>query len=330
MESNEVQPIPYQLPLMDYHGLVKTLNEQCHGEITELLDRLPFKEDEVCVVVFGSDGKLERHPQSRTQLLFIQGATQTISPETILTSFKEANGMQYKDCFEASYIDSLPSVRTLKEEGQPLSYSYRNPDLVYPDQVLNAQPVWGNKSLYIQARAQVLEEISSSPYSRRISDHLKDQLRNHKKAMASGVSRGVVEFTVDPPVQYYSESGKVFAQGFKHSFLRAVQRKLDLLTAELVKKKIVDIDQLAKDLPTNTVEKIDYFAGKVNLKDPLQVQEAYLWFLQRYHEIQELCKDQDKAVSLPFDPVSFEKHKKVIDNFLTEQFSARIVDNALV
>jgi len=137
--------------------------------------------------------------------------------------------------------------------------------------------------------------------------------------MLTGISRGVVEFTIDPPIQYYNETGKVFAQGFKHSFLRAVQRKLDLLTVDLVKKKIVDIEQLAEELPTNTIERIEYIAGKTNLKDSKQVQEAYLWFLQRYHEIQEQYKDQCGPKSLSFDPISFAEHKRVISDFLVEQ-----------
>ena len=103
-------------------------------------------------------------------------------------------------------------------------------------------------------------------------------------------------------------------------FLRAVQRKLDLLTTRALRENLATPDDLAMTLPVTTVDRLEFFSriGLISseLEDPLT--DAYLWFLREYHRIQEIYKNTKRAVELPFNRHDFEHNSAVVSEFMTQ------------
>lgn len=109
--------------------------------------------------------------------------------------------------------------------------------------------------------------------------------------------------------QFYNEYSHV--AGFKAGPIRAVQRKLDLLT-------LAEVPLQATDLPSQTVDRIIYFTerGRIppTLAEPLA--ESYSWFLQRYHQVQEKYKNTRQSASISFCQEDFEQHIATIWAFI--------------
>ena len=105
--------------------------------------------------------------------------------------------------------------------------------------------------------------------------------------------------------------------GFKSSYLRAVQRKLDLLTIHGIQQHEWDIHELAGYMPTATVERIEFLAtrGLIFPGGTDTLIRAYGWFLQQYHRAQHDYKKLRQRTRTPFNHQSFETHRQAILEF---------------
>ncbi len=302
----------------EYHGLLKAINHNYQAEILRFLsaglkDWLRQDGRGYCIILPGSDGKEERHAQSKTEVILLLEATRSETLDELQTRLAQLAAEMSKQSagglplWEVKIVDVVG--RTL-----PLSSYQHNPSQIYPDRVLNARFLMGDEELYRQARRQVLQEITRP----KVREEMAEQLRGYKKAIRTGFFRGQQIFSEERSEQYYSEDNEQMCLGFKMAFLRAVQRKLDLLTAKLIREQKADVDYLAENLPTNTADKIDFFIDNGFLEKSLgqRLQKAYLWFLQQYHYAQETFSQGRKPVSLAFDSRSFATARQAVEDFL--------------
>ncbi len=297
----------------EYYGLVTDeINFNHLNDLHRLLEGVDLP-DGVLIATCGSDGKLEQHAQSQTELVVVQKHA-NLNGDAVLRSFFGKD--RYRELFDVGDNDAI-DMKSLDTE-DTFSYAYDNPDIVYPDRVLNSYPVYPLTAdaldLYYQARIRTLDEMSSS---RPIRKEMKGQLRDYKHAMQTGVYRRARAFDTDRHVQYYSEIPEQYTLGFKTSFIRAVQRKLDLLTISLKDKKTRE--EVAKTMPTTTVGRLAYVAeaGIVPFDVAAPASEAYAWFLQQYHFVQENYKGNGVPTEMPYDPKAFAKYSQDIERLVT-------------
>lgn len=313
-KTSQEQYCPFEdLNPLEYYGLVTGgINFNQLSDLSGLLEGLELPGRAVIAAV-GSDGKLERHTQSRTELVVIQ-ADSSLRCEEYLKEFFQPT--RYGELFD---VDDNGRIDT-KSFNEAVQFSYARGDRnsIYPDRVLNSVPVYPTTeealTLHTEARKKVLEEMSSD---KRTRDEMKTQLRTYKRSMNTGEFRRVPTFDEAESLQYYSELWPDYAVGFKSSFLRAVQRKLDLLTLQLDGQK--SWQDVARTMPTTTNGRLNYLAeaGIVAPDVTATTKEAYAWFLQRYHHIQEAYKQTGAPVALPFDPEAFAAYRQSIDRFVT-------------
>jgi len=295
----------------EYYGLVTDAvnpnNLEAISRQLELID-LP---DGVLVSVAGSDGKLEQHAQSKTELIVIQEES-SLNGDVILQDFFGSE--HYLELFDTGPCGVI-DTKSL-DQNVPLSYAFGDANTAYPDRTLNMFPLHplteSGLDLYLRTRERTLEEMSRD---KSIKGKLKDQLRSYKRSMKTGEFRHIPIFDYSRHVQYYSEMWPAYSTGFKTAFLRAVQRKLDLLTINLGSTK--DWNEVAREMPTTTLGRLEYLAeaNVITRNSAVLTAEAYAWFLQQYHYIQEVYKINQEPTELPFDPVLFERYSQSIEHF---------------
>lgn len=317
MEDLQKHLIPYRLPLRDYDGLVRFINEQNLNILRDMLPKLPKG---ICVILIGSDGKIEKHPQSKKDIVIIG--------KSINNAFSWSKKIK-----EHLYINFPQESFDYGRHGFPehkainssiLSYAFGNKQDVFPDRVLNSLLVAGDKEIYRMARLQTLQEMGGNDeLGKRIIRHMHKQLEAYKKACKTGCYRGLTIFNLDTNRQIYNE-GNIY--GFKLAFIRGVQRKIDIIIAEAITQKRLDpITCIQEEMPTNTVERLRYLFDK-DLIPSCSIRgliDAYRWFLQRYHEIQETYKNKRKKVEVDFDPLLFKCYSDIILDFITTSYKVK-------
>lgn len=304
----------YSLGEFEYWGLLKTVGANWRDELRREYAALAgsselFGDKPYCLILPGSDGKEERHPQSKTEIILLLEESNFSLEEEI---GKKAEAMSRKNS-----ISGFVETKIAGSKEAPLSFFEHSPSHVYPDRVLNSYLLVGDRQLYLRARRQVLEEMTG----KKIKEAMRDQLRQYKKVIRTGEYRNLKVFSEEEGEQYYFESRetKRIRFGFKVGFLRAVQRKLDLETVRWLESGQEGVDFLAQNLPMSTVERIAYFAqrGLFDKNFALNLQEAYLWFLKNYHYAQEsFSKNKGRVAVVSFSQERFAAEKEVITNFL--------------
>jgi len=321
-EKNSCEPSScywFSLSEPEYDGLLKTIAENQRDSFRQEWETLTSSNEQLwqgkpyCLILPGSDGKGERHPQSKTEVIILLGHNGADCERLIK---QEIEGLGKEDL-----LGQIETKKLSSPEQIHLSFFNYSPfganDEVYPDRVLNSYFLAGDPCLYFQARRQILKEMTG----KKIKEAMRDQLRQYKKVIRTGEYRNLKVFSEEEGEQYYFESHetKRIRFGFKVGFLRAVQRKLDLETVRWLESGKEGVDFLAQNLPTSTVERIAYFAqrGLFDQNFALNLQKAYLWFLKNYHYAQEtFSRDKGRVAVVPFSQERFAVEKEVITNFL--------------
>lgn len=303
----------FNLSPNEYAGLVLVCCQNRRNELTNKFNSL-FPEslglkDKLAIIMVGSDGKEERHPQSKTELviLFQNGEDNLTKIISILNGLNDPSLL-------------IEEFRNLDNPDEILSFHINNPQSIYPDRILNSVLVWGNNKIHQEARKKVVSEmIEDSSRGKKIREAIKGQLYTHKKTIITGKYRGQIVFDSENQCYFESNDPKELRYGFKMGPLRAVQRKLDLLTIEAFKRGLVTIDNI-ENLPTDTVSRIEFFAniGLIDKDFAQSLIEAYLWFLREYHRIQEEFKQSDRTqvITLPYNQEEFNQYIKIIKDFV--------------
>lgn len=315
--ENEFNPYT-DLSSKEYINLVKANNRNNIVRVARDIENYPADETKICFAVTGSDGKLERHLQSKTELIIFY--ENNISPEPthrFAEWYEETHGKPVGKSYVVDKNIGLPEAKKIKSD-TPLSYFWGQEKNVYPDRTLNATLVMGNQELLTTAKEQVLEEITAdTEVGQKIRKKMKAQLKDYRHNLEKGIFHNNQTFTLatDPPLQFYDERQQSYTVGFKASGLRSVQRELDLATIHAIRSGEVSIKEAVK-FPTNTINRIDEFKKRKIIPKELPIEDSYSWFLRRYHMAQEKYRQQQSAVASPFPKDEFLQHKRIVLEFL--------------
>jgi hypothetical protein len=314
MEEVEKEFNPYtDLSPQEYVGLMDAINRNNIADLKRDLADFPADYSSMCLTVIGSDGKLERHPQSRTELVIFY--TNTYSPSELLHQFSDWYEKTHSKSTGQLYsVDPNTGTPEIKNIGGsiPLSYAWGQATAVYPDRTLTATLVVGNQELLNKAKRQVLTEATAEDkQGKRIREKIRDQLGEYRRNLERGVFHKHETFTLEPPLQLYDEHPNFYTVGFKTSGLRAVQRELDLLTLLAIKNGSLSISE-AIQFPTNTLGRIDELKKRDLIPQQLPIDDAYSWFLQKYHTAQEEYRIKRTRVAAPFPKEQFLHHRQVV------------------
>ncbi len=296
-EQNESLLLP-----TEYYYSVQVANKALLKDVATNIRH--YTPDHVCCVATGSHGKLESYSVSKIEIILIfKSQDDLISyPPNSLNAFIRRN----PDLLEFG-IEKEVELKNL-DSNIPLSYVAQSKELVYPDRLLNAFYLCGDKDLFSKARNRVFNELIDSPWRTRIYRKMKKQYREYLRACTTGVFRHQQIFDTPLGVTYYYEGASDYRQnrfGFKPAFLRIVQRKLDLLTSQLPNSN--------EEIPTSTLKRIEYFTHLGLLPNSDKLSEAYTFFLQEYHKSQKRYEQNPTKLTVtPFDRDKFETHAKNI------------------
>ena len=277
-----------------------------YGPISDILDNVGVGQSPVAVVAVGSDGKLERHPQSQTELILLKQAT-VPSIKAQFTSLAQSPSNIFRN--ELMYARDGQTFEYDVDGPTPLCRVYGNPNAQYPDNLLNSSFVAGSPDVYYQMRRRLLIEMTTQDsLGKSIRDDMKEQLSAYRRCLRSGVYRQAQVIDPYKGIQYYHEdpNHKTTALGLKMPFLRTIQRKLDLITTQAIQKGLIDLNDVAVNCPTNTADRIRYLQDRRILSpDTDSIIEAYQWALRHYHNAQETYRTQQKPIEVYFDPTVY-------------------------
>jgi hypothetical protein len=296
----------YQFNPVKYGDYLTALNDRYLDENKRIFE--PFTDFlnyyKACAIVIGSDGKGERHTQSKTEIVFIQDdqTDKYLDPRHLVEEFEKITGMIFFSNFFTN-SNKLPRIKKIGRD--VLSWVDQNSNLVYPDRLFNSKLICGDNSIFQKIRENIAIEMGLIPgLSGKIRREIRNQRNRHFETCQSGISR--METCFDQEYQYYDEGKTIGKYGFKHGFIRLIQRNLDLRTQASLRDKIISINKIS-NLPVNTVERIMFFS-----KDQKSLCEAYLWFLQKYHQVQEEYKERKSLAVMSYDKYSFKENSEII------------------
>ncbi len=300
------------LSLTEYFGLVRVCCQNWRQELKDLIDNLPATlENKVAFVVVGSDGKEERHSQSKTELVFLY--------DPLLLYKIDGHPSQFIRFREGSVICN--EIRPVEADGETLSFFNNSSQSIFPDRILNSIVVWGSPDIHLRARMQVIREmVGQDERGGRIREALRKQISSYRQTLKNGFYRGLPVFKDGIQYYYECEDPKSLQLGFKMGPLRAVQRRLDILTVQTWQGSIANLtEENIYNLPTNTCDRIDFFLSLKLLDEGFasQLKEAYLWFLREYHRAQELYKNSDRrqVIRLPYKKEDFDNYGEIVYQF---------------
>lgn len=303
----------YDMTHLEYMGLVECVNDSRMQQLREYFARfLPEKMEEVAVVAVGSDGKGERHGQSRTELVIVTYAGENDMTEKVSQLISSA-----PEDLELEMHGEKPYVYRFNTD-EKFSFVHGNNQALYPDFLLNSKTVVGNEVLHQAARLKVLHEsVADDEDGKRIRKHIMSQRRTYRAACKTGVYGRKRMFDESKGEVYYFE--KEWILGFKITFLRLVQRHIDYLIVNGIRTGLFKPEQVVAEAGTSTIDKLGWLAsvGMMEKEMADQVEEAYLWFLMMHHKSQEqyLISDERDEVAVEFDIETFTKHKETILTF---------------
>jgi hypothetical protein len=309
---------PYtDLSPQEYVALMDAINRKNITNLKCDLANFPANHTSICFTVTGSDGKLERHPQSRTELIIF--STHTYAPSQLLHQFldwyKKTHSKPAAQRYMLNFSTRMPEIKYIGGS-IPLSYAWGQATAVYPDRTLTATRVIGNQELLNKAKRQVLTEATADDkQGKQIRAKMRDQLAEYRRNLERGVFHKHETFTLEPPLQLYDENPPSYTVGFKTSGLRAVQRKLDILTLLAIKNGSLTLTEAAQ-LPTGTLGRIDELKKRDIIPKQLPIDDSYSWFLQKYHPAQEQHRIKKTGVAVPFPKEQFLHHRQVVLEFL--------------
>ncbi len=271
----------------------RLLNSEAGKRIACILGDYKPLEEKLCVACAGSDGRLEKGFVSRFEVLLYH---EDIAPEMLLELDRMVRGL--KDEKFRPLVDDHHS-ETKDVRASFMSYAYQKKDLVFPSRVLDSFFMHGNEDLIRSAKARMIGEWTG-PEGKRIHEHLRLRLKHARETMASGtqkwkgkeivhadMAQGIARFEDVP-----DNGSTVQLRSFKPGPLRFVQIAVEQAVVGVSRvvgrqRKPEYAEALVRNLPTPTVEKLEYLSGhgaiRLGKAETADVMDCYLAFLQLYH-----------------------------------------------
>ncbi len=293
------------------HANIRERNLQHLNDKKRLIqEKVPIHDNDVCVIVTGSDGRLERGFLSSLELIILSRTADSEKVASLVGKLHSINGIEQQIIYpviEQKYLDDMLS----------LVYAFGNTQRIYPQRVLDGYPIHGNDGILIEAVSKVFESFID--YGSMILEDVRNKVREHKKISETGRQRWkgseIIHYDLDAGIAYYEVSQEGTRKAFKQGPLRYAQFSLLKKLISLVRSSTYDIKKIEELRNTfmqdNSV--IGRFENLVNAgfvslttESLSAFAELYLNFLLLYHKCEHFAKiSYDKygisLVEIPFE-----------------------------
>jgi hypothetical protein len=111
LESNGEFQALLDLDPEEYYGCVHTINENRRIILGERFEKMPIDPQTDAVIVTGSDGKSERHTQSKTEMTLITTKDTDEGGQEIADWFRTKYARDISEQFDVSPTTRLPEVK---------------------------------------------------------------------------------------------------------------------------------------------------------------------------------------------------------------------------
>ncbi len=288
-----------------YLQIVEQENRQWHHSLRGLLEPFITPYDPYSLVVVGSDGRMERHSKTSTDIAVLaQNAADY--PGWDLAEYLGDHGVHVDQRILSVYDLAKDKKLSLVKGLQPKAY---------PDFLLWSDLVAGNPQIFFDTRVRIMNELKD----KNIYNDIKDRnRRQYARAATTGIHARLPIFNRENCEQYYYEaSGEVPQLGFKIPFLRLVQSWLDLETITYLRALDFHpevISSFAQYVPSPVPDRVAFFGQQGWLHPQWEdIHSAYGWFLREYHYAQErYCLNGETTTT--FDPVEFDYYSQTLLN----------------
>jgi len=273
-----------------------------------LESELPSLNGGIEIVTPGSDGRLEKGPESRMELSVIEDGH---SDAEAIKAIETINGAVASSLMKAGSFESVRHVHLRQNELTYFDGNFSNPQ---PGRIIDAGHIIGNEALLKRAKILLGNEFQG-PNGSKLIERIASRIQGFRKICRTGShnykGQEVAHFDLSKGESYYDPSK--YIGGFKYGPLRFVQ---ELIIKELVKliRRSKDLRCL-EDLPKNTMDKLLFLQSEGVLKQNYPaVQELigiYEYFLWQLHRSQyNYCQERNGIT--PIDSVLVEEKLKAL------------------
>ena len=277
----------YNLGLQE--RLAETLDDRYHSNY----------KDNFFIATTGSDGRLEKGPQSKVELIAYTPINSKIEIKDIVNEIIEDDEIKLFD----------PSVEYKKMVIGKLSLFNEDPNRVFPNRVLDSRFLYGNELLLPLTLRNIADEFTGI-YGKRIITKLKDQERYARKISREGRANfqgnELTHVNFEEGIAFYDDEDNLGPKrgSFKYGPMRLIQTSMSKGIIKKIYNKDFDLDIL-RHYPTNTVDRLHFFETEnlsgLNSSEVSDLADNYKWFLWIYHCGQENWR-LDKQSKTKFDP----------------------------
>lgn len=274
-----------------YDDMVAAHNRALHFCVTDQLKRtfpsLTSEEGDFAFAVTGSDGRNEKSPQSKIELVVLYGGLQ---PDAFFSAQAQIRDyVTQKNSYD-------PSIECKNVNVDSSSLFNNEPDRAFPTRALDAICIAGNMAVYDAYKKNMLFEITD-PKSRSLLDRFDNRRRESRQEIDRLDKRR--SFDEQRGILYFDNEK---TRATKHSHLRPVQYKLAAdvfksLRAGVLPKEYLD------SFSRRTVDRLAqlYFDNRLKLSSDQvsDVSSAYSTAMYWYHLAEEaFFRDSAKEISV--------------------------------
>lgn len=284
-----------------YHDHLRQYNHALQRQVTEALnDSLGENYDANFVLATtGSDGRLEKGPQSKIEIVVIGRGDYREKAKPALDLIQNGlDGGLFHPDLEFKTLDELFIAGYNGDIGK-----------AYPTRVSDARFLYGNCGVLVGAYRQLFSELSMKEEGKSILDSMVYGRRRARQISETGKGlfkkQEITHFDLDEGVAFYDceHVNSTHRGSFKFGPLRLVQYGLAVDLIRHIRDKNFDLD-LLEHMPTNTVDRLNFFEteGRSGLsqEEIEDLSDCYKFFLHQYHLAQEAWR-ADKSNKTFFD-----------------------------
>ncbi len=165
---------PFERNYISYYDAVRAFNGLLHLRISSLLTGILGQTPGIAFATTGSDGRYEKGPGSKVELLVIKRKN---GIDVVEKAQKLVTSPPFSQLFDPTEVKEL--------ETDTFSYYRNDPTRVYPTRIFDMKFLHGDTKCLAEAYEKVIEEIKA-PIGRRIKEHMSAHKRRAKVLMETG------------------------------------------------------------------------------------------------------------------------------------------------
>lgn len=308
-----VELMPSQRKACSYIPAIREYNRLLHAQakkiITEQVPEVGNEKGRYCIVTTGSDGRYEKSPLSRIELILLhQGADNIEEIKTKLKIVGIENGL-FNNISETKDLRNEPSI-------QYSSYT----DRIFPTRPLDSLILTGNDTIARRYKDKIIEDLEGKEGKRRLSK-FDSQRRYHRKLLEEGRKGEEIHFDTDNGLIFYN-GNRIRSTKFTH--LRATQFKIaaDLCkTLRNSENKEIGYEFL-EEFPGPTLERLNFLlhsgVSSLSYQEIDDISSAYSNSLYWYHLSEEKYKlNSEESISV--DIGEFKETTQILTRFANKK-----------